>query len=154
MKKDKTLENIRLVSFLPFILLFLYVLYRTVLASGSLSELFTLLEVFLFLFIVLFFKYWWIFALSIISIIVTSIMLRKSKDTTSSKKSGLILKIIRFICFIPFFLVLYIIINNIVYMKGIKTGLSHAFQFMSEGILVFIAAGITIVVITYFLKKK
>lgn len=154
MKKDKTLENIRLVSFLPFILLFLYVLYRTVLASGSLSESFTLLEVFLFLFIVLFFKYWWIFALSIISIIVTSIMLRKSKDTTSSKKSGLILKIIRFICFIPFFLVLYIIINNIVYMKGIKTGLSHAFQFMSEGILVFIAAGITIVVITYFLKKK
>ena len=154
MKKDKTLENIRLVSFLPFILLFLYVLYRTVLASGSLSELFTLLEVFLFLFIVLFFKYWWIFALSIISIIVTSIMLRKSKDTTSSKKSGLILKIIRFICFIPFFLVLYIIINNIVYMKGIKTGLSDAFQFMSEGILVFIAAGITIVVITYFLKKK
>lgn len=154
MKKDKTLENIRLVSFLPFILLFLYVLYRTVLASGSLSELFTLLEVFLFLFIVLFFKYWWIFALSIISIIVTSIMLRKSKDTTSSKKSGLILKIIRFICFIPFFLVLYIIINNVVYMKGIKTALSHAFQFMSEGILVFIAAGITIVVITYFLKKK
>ena len=154
MKKDKTLENIRLVSFLPFILLFLYVLYRTVLASGSLSELFTLLEVFLFLFIVLFYKYWWIFALSIISIIVTSIMLRKSKDTTSSKKSGLILKIIRFICFIPFFLVLYIIINNVVYMKGIKTALSHAFQFMSEGILVFIAAGITIVVITYFLKKK
>ncbi len=154
MKKDKTLENIRLVSFLPFILLFLYVLYRTVLASGSLSESFTLLEVFLFLFIVLFFKYWWIFALSIISIIVTSIMLRKSKDTTSSKKSGLILKIIRFICFIPFFLVLYIIINNVVYMKGIKTALSHAFQFMSEGILVFIAAGITIVVITYFLKKK
>ena len=154
MKKDKTLENIRMVSFLTFILLFLYVLYRTVLASGSLSESFTLLEVFLFLFIVLFFKYWWIFALSIISIIVTSIMLRKSKDTTSSKKSGLILKIIRFICFIPLFLVLYIIINNIVYMKGIKTGLSHAFQFMSEGILVFIAAGITIVVITYFLKKK
>ena len=154
MKKDKTLENIRMVSFLPFILLFLYVLYRTVLASGSLSESFTLLEVFLFLFIVLFFKYWWIFALSIISIIVTSIMLRKSKDTTSSKKSGLILKIIRFICFIPFFLVLYIIINNVVYMKGIKTALSHAFQFMSEGILVFIAAGITIVVITYFLKKK
>lgn len=154
MKKDKTLENIRLVSFLPFILLFLYVLYRTVLASGSLSESFTLLEVFLFLFIVLFFKYWWIFVLAIISIIVTSIMLRKSKDTTSSKKSGLILKIIRFICFIPFFLVLYIIINNVVYMKGIKTALSHAFQFMSEGILVFIAAGITIVVITYFLKKK
>lgn len=149
MNKNKIFKIIRWCSISPFIILFLYAIIMAIGGNTFLGEPISSLETFLLVLILGITEYWWIFLISILISIGTTIVL-------STKNNLKILKIIRILAFIPYILILYILIQNLFLGDGITKEIKNVIDWITdpEGKYVFLITIIIIIITTYFINKK
>ena len=163
MEKKKIKKIIKWCSLAPFIITIIGAFLESLQGYKFLESPISPADTFIILIIYGVAEFWWIYLIAIAGLVYAFIPSRRSDDSLEESDGSLRkkddykgLKIIRFIALIPYLLLVYIVVNNVIWGKGLEVGLKNVVGFVGDPNTkwLFLVALIIIIVTSIFIKKK